>query len=170
MLFKKIFNKIHDSEINCRIEWLWDNGFTWCVLASNKYPRILKDDELQGNDKIEWRSEKDFIEANNKTHEKDWITRGREDDIEDAFLEMIDAIIEHFPDSEFTKWIKDFNKNRDHFMICGICGDLIDKRDLGEVFEHEHKNGSPKINGDNFIAKREGDNKAWHKGKGIDLN
>lgn len=31
MLFKTIFKKIYDSEINCRIEWRWDGGFNWSI-------------------------------------------------------------------------------------------------------------------------------------------
>ena len=43
-------------------------------------------------------------------------------------------------------------------------------RDLGDVFKHEHKKNILKVKGDNYISKKEGDNKAWYKGKSFDLN
>lgn len=33
----------------------------------------------------------------------------------------------------------DLNKNLEHLMRCPDCGKLFDMRDLGQVFEHEHR-------------------------------
>ena len=170
MLFKKIFQKIYDSEINIRIEWMWDGGFTWCVLGRGEFPRIFLDDNLSECLKKTVRSKFYSEKMKNPIHKVDWIERGCEDDIEDAILKLIDAIIEHFPNSEFTSWIQDFNSNREHFFFCAKCGDIIDNRDMGDVFKHEHKKNISKVKGDNYISKKEGDNKAWHKGKSFDLN
>ena len=37
-------------------------------------------------------------------------------------------------------------EDRQHFFPCAGCGEMIDARDLGEVFEHEH-NDAPKLKG-----------------------
>ncbi|MBK5202167.1 MAG: hypothetical protein JJE45_00395 [Prolixibacteraceae bacterium] len=172
MLFKTIFKKIYESEINCRIEWIWDGGFTWSI-QDNKFPRIWNDDMKEGKKQsIEITASAKFKQEIEKDlSQKDWIARGKEMDLEDALCKMYDAIIFHFPNSKAAKWLSDFDKNREHFFVCAKCGDLVDKRDLGNVFEHEHDDWKfPKIDSSKIIAKREGDNKAWNKGKQIDLN
>lgn len=167
---KELFQKIYDSEINCRIEWCWDGGFTWCISDQSKLPRIWIDNDLSECLKKTIRSKYYSKKMKNPVYEKDWLARGCEYSLEDAILKMTDAIIEHFPNSKFTQWIKDFNINREHFFYCAKCGDLVDMRDLKDVFEHEDKKDIPKANKSNYISKKEGDNKAWHKGKRIDLN
>lgn len=169
MLFKKLFKIIYDSEINCRIEWMWDNGFTWSIQNAS-FPRILKDDDLNECFKETVRSERYSEKMKNPVQEIDWIARGNSDDIDDALCDMFDAIIEYLPNSEAAKKLKDFNENREHFSVCQVCGDLFDCRDLGDVFSHEHGTKTPiKIKG-KYIAKREGDSEAWHDGKKINLN
>jgi hypothetical protein len=59
--------------------------------------------------------------------------------------------------------------NQEHFMQCGNCGEMIDLRDLGQVFEHEHNN-LPKIDSSKIISKKVGDNIAWKNGERINLN
>lgn len=163
MLFKKVFEKIYESEINCRLEWRWDGGFVWSI-QNDEWPRIWKDDDIQDDYKRISRMDGNKLE-------KDWIDRGSSDTIDGAFYDMINSIEKHFPNSAFTKWVKDYNENMDHFYICQGCGDLVDMRDLGNVFEHEHNKKVPVIDKNKkYIAKREGDNKEWNDGKSIDLN
>lgn len=162
---------VYNSEINCRIEWLWDSGFTWCLL-DNSYPRILKDEEFDNSSKIISRTEKDWIKANNITHEKDWIARGCEEDIDDALGKLFDAIIEHYPTSTAAIKLKDFDENREHFLVCTGCGDLFDCRDLSDVFSHEHSNEKlQKLDVSKYKkAKRKDDSNEWIDGKKINLN
>lgn len=154
MLFKKVFEKIYESEINCRLEWLWDGGFTWSIADGTKFPRIIKDNNLTDTSKY-----------------MVWIERGNSSTIDGAFYDMISAIEKHFPNSKFVEWVKDYNENMEHYMICVGCGDLVDKRNLVEVLDHEHGNEIPIIDKTKkYIAQLEGDNKAWLDGKPIDLN
>lgn len=169
MLFKTIFKKIYNSEIPCRIEWLFDEGFTW-YLINNSYPRLWKDDYLDGKKAI-IESTDNMLLRNNPLLEKDWIDRGANMDIEDCLCGLFDAIIKHYPNSDAAKWLSDFDKNREHFFICAKCGDIVDMRDLGNVFEHEHDDWKfPKIDSSKVVSKKIGDNKAWNKGRQIDLN
>jgi hypothetical protein len=170
MLFKTIFKKIYESEIPCRIEWMYDHGYNWS-LQNNIYPRIWIDDFINDPTGIICESEESKIRREDAPLEKDWIARGSNKDIEDCICELCDAIVKHYPNSDAAKWIVDFDKNREHFFICAKCGDLVDKRDLGNVFEHEHDEDKfPKIDSSKIISKEIGDNKAWNKGKQIDLN
>jgi hypothetical protein len=170
MLFKKLINYIYDSEINCRIEWMWDGGFTWCLLDGS-YPRILKDDDTQGNSEIIKESPKSMLERSNPFLEKDWIARGCKEDIGDALCDLFEAIINHFPTSSAAIKLKDFDENREHFIICEKCGDLLDCRDLEDVFSHEHDDKFPVIDKNkNYLAHKKGDSVVWNKGNKINLN
>lgn len=170
MLFKKVFEKIYESEINCRIEWLWDGGFTWSIADGTKFPRIIKDNNLTET-KHKVKSDFYLKETKNPIYEIDWIERGNSSTIDGAFYDMISAIEKHFPNSKFVEWVKDYNENMKHFMICAGCGDLVDKRNLIEVLDHEHDNEIPIIDKNiKYIAQLNGDNKAWLDGKPIDLN
>ena len=171
MLFKKVFEKIYDSEINCRLEWLWDGGFTWSISDGTKFPRIVKDCDLDNSYGRTVSSQSYLNEIKNTLYEKDWIERGNSETIDGAFYDMISAIEKHFPNSKFVKWVRDYNENMEHFYICSGCGDLVDKRNIGEVFDHEHGKQVPLIDKTkNYIAHRQEDGNAWLKGKSIDLN
>lgn len=105
MYYNTIFQKIYDSEINCRIEWCFDGGVTWSI-QNSEFPRIWKDDVIDNN-KINYMTSNEYnIKSSNNVLTKDWIARGTEENFEKAFNKLIDAIIECFPNSEFTKWIK----------------------------------------------------------------
>ena len=90
--------------------------------------------------------------------------------VDDALSDMFDAIIKYFPDSVAAKKLKDFDENKEHFIVCQICGDLIDCRDLGDVFYHENKDELPKVKGSDYMAKKEGDSRACKNDEPIDLN
>ena len=170
MVFKKLLNYVYDSEINCRIEWFWDGGFTWYLIDGTKFPRILMDGDLEELSKNTVRSNLYSEKMKNPIYEKDWIAMGNCMDIEDALCEMFDAIIKHLPNSTAAKKLKDFDENREHFLVCNKCGDLFDCRDLGDVFSHEHDDDLPKFDGKKYVSKKQGDVKAWNGGKSIDLN
>lgn len=170
MLFKKLLNFVYDSEVNCRIEWVWDSGFTWYLIDGTKFPRNIMDGDLEELSKNTKRSNFYSDKMKNPIYEKDWIATGNCRDIEDALCEMFDAIIKHLPNSVAAIKLKDFDENREHFIVCQKCGDLFDCRDLGDVFSHEHNKDLPKIDGKKHIATKKGDTKAWHDGKSIDLN
>jgi hypothetical protein len=171
-MFKKVFEKIYESEINCRLEWRWNGGFTWTI-QDNSFPRIWKDDNLDGKKKCLTITSSDEVKEKMKNFylEKDWIDRGVSDTVDGAFYDMITSIEKHFPNSKFAAWVKDYNKNMEHFMICVGCGDLVDKRNLSEVLEHEHGNPIPIIDKTKkYIVQQKGDNKVWLDGNPIDLN
>jgi hypothetical protein len=63
-------------------------------------------------------------------------------------------------------------ENNEHFMICPICGIEFDMRDLGQVFEHMHKE-SASIDSEIFKrirARRVGDPVEWFGEKQTNLN
>ena len=42
------------------------------------------------------------------------------------------------------KWVPDEPENElDNFYTCGICGQSVDRRDLGQVFYHEDADHEP---------------------------
>jgi hypothetical protein len=57
-----------------------------------------------------------------------------------------------------------------HFLKCEKCGQLVDMRDLSNVFEHEHDESIPDLKGKKFIAKRKDEDIAWYDGKQISIN
>lgn len=98
----EILKQIYKSEINCRIEWLWDSGFTWSI-QNNDYPRLLKDEKLKSCAK----SEEIVLLENNPLLEKDWIARGNKPAIEECIQELAESICKYLPESEFAKWLRD---------------------------------------------------------------
>jgi hypothetical protein len=36
-------------------------------------------------------------------------------------------------------------QNEQHFLKCNICQQIFDMRDLGQVFEHEHREDLPEL-------------------------
>lgn len=115
-----ILKHIYDSEINCRIEWLWDSGFTWSIQNSD-YPRILKEDKLQSCAK----SEEVVLLENNPLLEKDWIARGNKSTIEECIQELAESVCKYFPQSEFTKWYEKQSPQSE--LTYEILIDIIEK-------------------------------------------
>jgi hypothetical protein len=57
---------------------------------------------------------------------------------------------------------KDNTDNSEHFFECAICGQQVDMRDLGQVFEHEHDDlPKPQFGS----SKKVGDSTEWLHGK-----
>lgn len=77
----EILQRVYDSEIHLRIGWLWDGGVDF-GLGSISFD--VWDDVNRQN-----------IESTGK------------DKIEDAMVEIVEDIIERYPNSTFTKWAKE---------------------------------------------------------------
>jgi hypothetical protein len=103
MKLVEIIESIYDSEIPCRIEWMFDGGFTWSIQNGN-FPRIWKDDR-NGVDIIT-ETDEHFLQSINPLLEKDWVERGSNYSFTEAIKELSNAICKHFPDSKFAKWYK----------------------------------------------------------------
>lgn len=105
----EVLNRIYDSEINVRIEWVWDGGFTWVLVNSAlpEPPRNMIDDTMQGNlEPVVFQEElrQDLKPPN--LMKKDWLDRGSADNICDAMTELCLAVVQYFPNSNFTKWYR----------------------------------------------------------------
>ena len=100
----EIIKQIYKSEIPCRLEWFFDAGFTWSIQDGSCYPRIMKDDDIDGENKIVWESSKNILERNNPLFEKDWLVRGCNQDFDIAIKELAEAICHHEPGSGFAQW------------------------------------------------------------------
>lgn len=100
----EILKKLYDSEIPCRIEWIFDAGFIWSVQDGTKYPRIFIDDSID-NTLITLAETKESTQnKNNKILEKDWLERGNNYNIETAIKELAEAVVKHYPESTFSLW------------------------------------------------------------------
>lgn len=47
--------------------------------------------------------------------------------------------------------------NEEHFMMCAICYEVFDRRDLSEVFKHEHNSSLPILEHHYFGTKKQDD-------------
>lgn len=92
---------IYNSEINCRLEWLWDAGFTWSIQNSD-YPRLMIDDDLSGDFKIITETSKSMLSRTDPFIKKDWVERGSNYSFEDSVKELAEAICRLFPNSSFA--------------------------------------------------------------------
>lgn len=92
-----VLKAIYDCEVNCRIEWFWDQGFTWSVIDGTKYPRILMDEDTDGATTIVYESVDSMLMRSQPLPEKDWIVRGGDDDIETAVRQMAQAVVHQYP-------------------------------------------------------------------------
>ena len=106
-----IIESIYESEIPCRIEWMYDLGFTWSVQNSD-YPRLWKDEQIEGNQKIVCESVENSLLRNNSLLEKDWIARGSNYSFTEAIRELADKICELFPESKLAKWYMVTNREK----------------------------------------------------------
>ncbi len=107
----EIFEKLYESEINIRFEWLVEGGYTWSIVGSSheRLPRVLVDDESSAGFVV---IKKDIIDYDEQIGppnfiEPDWLKRGNNEEIELALGELVSAISEIFPNSAFVKWFKE---------------------------------------------------------------
>jgi len=98
-----IIEMIYGEEIPCRIEWMYDSGFTWSI-QNGDYPRIWKDNHLTDDVKIIAETPTNVLLKNNPLLEKDWIERGYNYSLTEAIKELSEAICKNFPDTKFAKW------------------------------------------------------------------
>ena len=98
-----VLESIYESEIPCRIEWMYDMGFTWSI-QNGQYPRVWRDDMMENNKKILCESPESMLERNNPFLEKDWIARGSNYSFCDAVRELAEKVVQLFPNCKFAKW------------------------------------------------------------------
>lgn len=102
-----LLQRMYDSEINFRLECMWDGGFTWSLTASDREqrPRVQIDDELSGDFEFLCITEAYRTEVATIPHLiPDWLDRGGAYSIEVAVRELSDSICKHYPASDFTLW------------------------------------------------------------------
>jgi hypothetical protein len=63
-----ILQALYDSEINCKLEWLWDGGIDWTLYGAGE----------------------EVFTGNART-------------VKDAVRELAQAVLAHYPDSDFAK-------------------------------------------------------------------
>jgi len=98
-----VIESIYESEIPCRIEWVYDGGFTWSI-QNKDYPRLWKDDAMDGEQKILCETPENMLLRNNPLLEKDWIARGSNYSFVDTIRELADKICELYPESKLAEW------------------------------------------------------------------
>ena len=105
-----IIEKIYESEIPCRIEWMFDMGFVWSIIDGQKYPRLFIDDDLDGRREIITESPENMLLRNDPFIEKDWIYRDSDQSLKTAVMNLAYKICELYPKCQLAKWWI-FNKN-----------------------------------------------------------
>ena len=99
----EIIESIYDSEIPCRMEWLFDGGYVWSI-QNNDYPRLFQDNSFEDNIKIVAENIDNILLRNNPILGKDWIERGCNYSFPEAVKELASVACKHFPDSKFAQW------------------------------------------------------------------
>ncbi|HEY3406461.1 MAG TPA: hypothetical protein VGK59_23900 [Ohtaekwangia sp.] len=107
----ELITRLYSSEINFRIETLWNGGYTWALTGYSSdekekdLPRIWIDDAIQGTGR--WIDVIGEIEEELNTihfQKRDWFERGSREEVEEAISELCAAACRVYPDSEFAKW------------------------------------------------------------------
>jgi len=93
----RVIKAIYDCEVNCRLEWFWDSGFTWSVLDGQCYPRVAIDDDTDGAREVVFESVDSILIRSQPLPEKDWSRRGGHEDFDTAVRQMAEAVIEVYP-------------------------------------------------------------------------
>jgi hypothetical protein len=105
-----VLKRIYDSEINIRIDWLWDGGYTWAIIEGYKegvVPRVAYDDYLEGAFKFISITKDHKRDLNSPQFQNiDWIERGGSHDIAEAISQLAEAVARHNPGSDFEIWYK----------------------------------------------------------------
>lgn len=92
-----VLKAIYDCEVNCRIEWFWDQGFTWSVIDGTKYPRVALDDHTDGAMAVVYENVESMLMRSMPLPEKDWLDRGSDDDFDKAVEQMAMAVVRRYP-------------------------------------------------------------------------
>jgi hypothetical protein len=92
-----ILQAIYDAEIPCRIEWVFDGGFTWSLIGSTQYPRTWLDDATALDVLLVAESVDHMITRNEPLLEKDWIARGCSYSLHEAVQQLAIAVMMHYP-------------------------------------------------------------------------
>jgi len=98
----KVIESIYDSEIPCRVEWMYDGGFTWSI-QNGDYPRLMIDDDTEGRI-ILAETPENMLLRHNPILAKDWIVRGNNYSFKEAVNELAEKICELYPESKFAQW------------------------------------------------------------------
>lgn len=106
-----ILESIYESEISCRIEWIFDGGFTWSI-QDGKYPRLWKDDNIDNVNEILCENVENRLLRNNLILEKDWLARGNDYSLANSIQQLAEKVIELFPESKLAKWYRPSNRIR----------------------------------------------------------
>lgn len=96
-----IIESIYESEIPCRIEWVYDGGFVWSI-QNDEYPRLWKDEQI--DQKILCETPENMLLRNNPFLEKDWTARGGSYSFLDTIMELADKVVELYPHSKLAEW------------------------------------------------------------------
>lgn len=60
--------------------------------------------------------------------------------------------------------------NNEHFIRCAECGEMVDQRDLSEVFKHLHDDNIDPSSVIGITSKKVGDPVEWKDSKPTHLN
>ena len=100
----KILQKIYESEIPVRIEFMYDMGYCWSLIDETIFPRVFYDFQLEGVT-IENVLTRDKIPV----FEKDWLAKGISNSFEQAVKDLCEAIIKYLPENSFSQWYRSIN-------------------------------------------------------------
>lgn len=92
-----IIQAIYDAEIPCRLEWVFDGGFTWSLIGGTQYPRVWLDDATDGAITTVVETVEHMIIRNQPLPEKDWIARGCSYSLHEAVQQLAIAVMMHHP-------------------------------------------------------------------------
>jgi hypothetical protein len=109
-LISEVLQRIYQSEIPGRIEWMFDEGFVWVLVGPNgeeharNLPRLWVDNALAG-ERTTARSDlaREAVEPSQFIM-RDWRARGCERTIDSAVYALADAIVRLHASSEFAQW------------------------------------------------------------------
>lgn len=95
-----VIKAIYECEYACRIEWMYDAGFTWS-LTDDQYSRLMLDDDLDGSTVV-WETSESILLRAQPLPEKDWLDRGNDYDFDTAVRQLAGAIIKRYQSAART--------------------------------------------------------------------
>jgi hypothetical protein len=112
----EIVYRLYASEIEFRLENMFDDGYRWAILGNVEEPtqeinlrRIEIDDIIedreQGKERIIWQSDQMKLEREIPHFiKRDWLMRGAEDQFVLAIKKLAEAACTLYPTSDFANW------------------------------------------------------------------